>query len=440
MIKRSCGEPQSRDGFWSHTTSGRCPAISPTFFGSGSFTVAATSDSGLAVSFSTSTNTACTVTGTTVALIGLGVCTIQADQAGNSGYAPATSVFRTFTVYQLSQTIAFAAPSDRPLGVAPFTLGATASSGLAPSYSVVPSLIDVQFGCTAGTQCAGSTGNASTLQQSGAAVIGKAGDVWNMVSGVGGLGTTGTNVPLTDSTGTPSPVSVSWTSDLLYTVGTRPGNFGSTQYRNLMSAYLVNHVGQPSRSITISGLIPGASYDLYMITQGDVGANTRRTSFAVNGGTVVSTTAGADIGTYVNGQNYVRLNAVANSSGVLNVVWRVVSGEANVNGFQLAGSFACSVSGSTVTLSGIGPCTIQALQPGNASYSAATPVTRTFNVLQTVTILTTPVNLKVSVDGATAQSAPVTVNLTVGSHTVSVDPAPQTGTPASPGTQYVWSQ
>ena len=400
-------------------------------FGSGPVSLSATSNAP-SPSFTfgtTSASSICTVSGTTVTLVGGGACSLTATAAASGYYAAAsTPVTRTLTINTASQTIAFSAPSDRPLGAAPFTLGATASSGLAPSYAPVPSLIDVQFGCTAGSQCAGSNGNASTLQQSGPAVLGNAGDVWNLVSGVGGLGTTGSNVPLTDTTGTPSPVTVSWTSDLLSTVGTSPGNFGSTQYRNLMSAYLVNRVGQPARSITISGLIPGANYDLYMITQGDANAGSRRTSFAVNGGTVVSTTAGADIGSYVNGQNYVRLSTTANSSGVLNVVWQVVSGEANVNGFQLAGNFACSVSGSTVTLSGIGPCTIQASQPGNASYAAATPVTRTFNVLQTVTILTTPLNLMVSVDGGTAQAAPVTVNLTAGSHTVSVGLAPKAET------------
>ena len=40
----------------------------------------------------------------------------------------------------------------------------------------------------------------------------------------------------------------------------------------------------------------------------------------------------------------------------------------------------CSVSGSTVTILATGPCSITASQPGNASYAAATPVTRSFTV------------------------------------------------------------
>jgi hypothetical protein len=39
------------------------------------------------------------VAGATVTLVSVGVCTVQALQAGNANYAAATPVVQTFTVY-----------------------------------------------------------------------------------------------------------------------------------------------------------------------------------------------------------------------------------------------------------------------------------------------------------------------------------------------------
>jgi hypothetical protein len=40
----------------------------------------------------------------------------------------------------------------------------------------------------------------------------------------------------------------------------------------------------------------------------------------------------------------------------------------------------CTVSGATVTLVGVGPCSITASQPGNSTYAAVTSVTQTFTI------------------------------------------------------------
>jgi len=62
------------------------------------FAVNATASSGLAVTFTSTTSSVCTVTGGTVALVGLGTCGIQAAQAGNANYKAATPVVQLFTV------------------------------------------------------------------------------------------------------------------------------------------------------------------------------------------------------------------------------------------------------------------------------------------------------------------------------------------------------
>ncbi len=104
----------------------------------GSFVVTATASSGLVVSFSSGTLSVCTVTaGGTVTLVATGTCTLNANQGGNASYAAAPTVSRSFSVTAAlpAQSISFPALPDRPLDGGSFTLSATASSGLAVSYS-----------------------------------------------------------------------------------------------------------------------------------------------------------------------------------------------------------------------------------------------------------------------------------------------------------------
>lgn len=58
----------------------------------------ATATSGLAVSFASTTPTVCTVSGTKLTLITTGSCTVTATQPGNTGYAAAAAIARTFNV------------------------------------------------------------------------------------------------------------------------------------------------------------------------------------------------------------------------------------------------------------------------------------------------------------------------------------------------------
>ena len=66
--------------------------------GAAPFTLTATASSGLAVAFTSSTPAVCTVSGSTVAILGAGTCSIVASQTGNAIYAAAPSVLRSFTV------------------------------------------------------------------------------------------------------------------------------------------------------------------------------------------------------------------------------------------------------------------------------------------------------------------------------------------------------
>jgi FG-GAP-like repeat len=61
-------------------------------------TVSATASSSLPVSFASTTTAVCTVSGSTVTLVALGTCTIQASQAGSANYLAAPSVNQSFQV------------------------------------------------------------------------------------------------------------------------------------------------------------------------------------------------------------------------------------------------------------------------------------------------------------------------------------------------------
>ena len=112
------------------------PAVSAQIAGD-AITLSATASSGLAVSFTSNAPSVCSVSGTTATMIAAGNCTIQATQAGNSTYAAAAPVSQNFTVNAAAleaQTIIFGNPGTQTVGT-PLTLAATASSGLAVSFT-----------------------------------------------------------------------------------------------------------------------------------------------------------------------------------------------------------------------------------------------------------------------------------------------------------------
>ncbi|SHG11253.1 Listeria/Bacterioides repeat-containing protein [Jatrophihabitans endophyticus] len=119
-------------------------APSPAAVGS-TYTVAATGGaSGQPVIFSAgsgTTNSACTVSGTTVTFAHPGTCVIAADQTGAGFYRPATTTTQTITVGQGTQPISFTStpPSDAKVGGATYTVAATGGGSSAPVvFSVDP--------------------------------------------------------------------------------------------------------------------------------------------------------------------------------------------------------------------------------------------------------------------------------------------------------------
>ena len=130
---------------------------SPRSFGD-TFNVAPTASSGLAVSVSASGGCTATVAGgggyDVTMTSGTNDCVLTASQGGNASYNPAANVQRTVQAQKANQTITVGTPAPASAVYdTSFTVAATASSGLAVSYSStgVCSNVGPIFTMTSGT-------------------------------------------------------------------------------------------------------------------------------------------------------------------------------------------------------------------------------------------------------------------------------------------------
>jgi hypothetical protein len=104
----------------------------------GSVGLFGTSTSDLPVSYTSSNTAVATVSGYMITIVGVGSTTITASQAGDANYNAAPVVTQTLVVNALpkqDQTITFGTLGDKTAGDANFDLTATASSGLAVTYT-----------------------------------------------------------------------------------------------------------------------------------------------------------------------------------------------------------------------------------------------------------------------------------------------------------------
>jgi hypothetical protein len=113
-------------------------------YGAAPFTLVATDTSGLPISFATTTPGVCTISGTTLTVVSIGSCSVEATQAGNTDYYAAPPITRIFAIIKATQNITFATPADQTYGEAPFMISASATSHLTVSFaSTTPSICTV---------------------------------------------------------------------------------------------------------------------------------------------------------------------------------------------------------------------------------------------------------------------------------------------------------
>ncbi|MEQ1516937.1 MAG: dockerin type I domain-containing protein, partial [Usitatibacteraceae bacterium] len=108
--------------------------------GGATYTVTATATSGLPVAFTidAAAGAVCSIAGATVSFTGAGTCVINANQAGNASFGAAPQVQQSFAVVRSNQSISFtsAAPAGATSGGATYAVSATATSGLAVTFTI----------------------------------------------------------------------------------------------------------------------------------------------------------------------------------------------------------------------------------------------------------------------------------------------------------------
>jgi hypothetical protein len=412
--------------------------LSNRVYGTAPFTVSATASSGLTVSFNSQTTSVCTVSGTTVTLASGGQCTIQATQAGNTNYAAAPSVNQSFQVTQASQTITFGAISNKPYNTAPFTLSATATSGLAVSFASLTTPVCTVSGSTVtltgvGT-CTIQATQAGNADYAAATPVSRSFSVTQASQTIsfGGLSnkpygtapftvsaTASSHLPVSFASLTTSVCTVSGSTVTLDEVGTctiQATQAGNTDYDAAAPVPRSFSVTQGTQTISFAALT-SKPYGTSPFTVSATASSGLSVSFAsttapvctVSGSTVTLLEGGTCTiqATQAGNADYAAAGAVSRSFSVTKlsqtITFAALSNEpygtapftlSATASSGLAVSFAsttssvCTVSGSTVTLVEAGTCGIKATQAGNADYDAAASVSRSFSVTklsQTIT-------------------------------------------------------
>jgi 6-phosphogluconolactonase (cycloisomerase 2 family) len=332
-------------------------APSAAVLGSSTYAVTATGgDLGSPVVFSTGSPTVCTVSGSTVSFIHAGVCTVEADQAGNADYSAAVRVHQSFEVGKASQAVEFTstAPGSAIVGGASYHATATGgdSNNAVTFSSATPGVCTVSGStvhlagagtCTINADQAGDDDYLAADQAQQSFAVGKGSQTVAFTStapndaAVGGatygVAATGgdSGKPVTFSSATPGVCTVSGSTVHFASAGTCTINADQAGNGVYLAAAQVQQsvaVGKGSQSITFTSTAPndavagGAAYDV-AATGGDSG------------------------------------NAVT---------------------FSSATGAICTVSGSTVTFVANGTCVINADQAGNADYRAAAQVSQSIDV------------------------------------------------------------
>lgn len=110
-----------------------------------SYGVSATSTAGLVPVFSigAAASSICSISGSSISFQSVGLCIVNANQAGNSNYNASAQISQSFSVGKGAQSISFqsVAPSNAQVAGATYTLLATSSAGIAVTRTSTTPLV-----------------------------------------------------------------------------------------------------------------------------------------------------------------------------------------------------------------------------------------------------------------------------------------------------------
>ncbi|MDI9239079.1 autotransporter domain-containing protein [Lysobacter sp. LF1] len=272
--------------------------------------ITASSDSGLTVSFTSTTTGVCTITsGGTLTFVSAGTCTINADQAGNSSFLAATQVSRSFTVNSVvpGAPVSVVATAGDTQALVAFTAPASTGGSTITGYTVTVSPADVApvNGASSPIVVTGLTNGQAytfTVTADNLAGTGPASSASNSVTpkatqtitfvnpGAQNFGTTPTLTATSDSGLTPTFTSSTTgvctitSGGALTFVTAGACTINADQAGN--GSYLA--ATQVSRSFTVNGTAPGAPTIGTAVIAGANSATVSFTAPAYSGGTSVT--------------------------------------------------------------------------------------------------------------------------------------------------------
>jgi len=448
------------------------PPASPTV-GGPTYTVSATATSGLPVVFTIDASAAsvCSIAGATVSFQSVGTCVIDADQPGDANYNPAPQAMQSFAVGKGDQTITFTstAPAAATVGGATYNVTATATSGLAVTFTIDASATSictisgstVSFiavgNCVIDADQAGDTNWNAAPQAQQSFTVGQGSQTISFTStapATAKVGGTTYNVTATATSGLPvtftidatatSVCSITGSTVSFQTVGTckiDANQAGNANYTAAPQAQQTFSVAKGDQTITFTSTPPpGVKVNDAAYTVTATSSSGLAVTFSLDASSTGCALAGSSVtfpagGTCVidanqSGNGNYNAAPQAQQSFVVAKLDQTISftstapAGAQVGGATYtvtatstsglavtfsAGSTACTVAGSTVSFVHAATCTVNADQAGNAQYNPAPQAQQSFAVAkgdQTISFSTTAPTF----GSATAAATPHTYN------------------------------
>ncbi len=195
--------------------------------------------------------------------------------------------------------------------------------------SVFPCRADV----VANIQFGSASSSPPTQAQTGAAVVGSAGDQWNLITSFPGT----TARALNNTAGGASGISM--TSNTpggsgIYRSATAFNTWSSTPYQNLMSSYTnPSNSSANKNTLTFTGLNTSTLYDIYVYTSSDVSG--RQIAVDINGTQQTANASNASLTSFVLNTNYLRFSNMSFGSGTMTLQYWMAANEADMNGIQI---------------------------------------------------------------------------------------------------------
>lgn len=328
-------------------------ALAGRIYGDAPFSISASASSGLPINFSIVSGSA-TISGNIITLTGAGTVVVRASQAGSSTYTPAADVDQSIVVVKRTQTISFAALAGKTYGDVPFSVGATANSGLPVTFSIVSGPATI-------------SGNTITLIGTGTVVV--------RASQTGSLNyEAAPNIEQSFTVKSPQLITFNPLAGKTY----RDAPFSVSASANSglpVSFFIVSGPATISENtITLSS--PGT----VVVRATQAGDSSYAAAPPVDQSFTVAKTAQTITFPPLAGKTFgdTAFSVGASASSSLPSTLTILSGPA-------------TISGNTVTLSAAGTVTVRATQVGNATYSAAAPVEQSFTVAKASQSITFPV-------------------------------------------------